>query len=157
MNLSKSTIEIIGLLLACGLWLTSAASAQTTTWTAMRRSVVVSIPDRELAVIENGKVIRTFRVAVGAPVSPSPTGEFRVVSLVDRLVDGLSSVDTFFDPEPQSASYGTYSILWQIERCIELGLPYLYLGYWIRESPKMAYKATFRPIEGLVGGRWTVL
>src|SRR5437763_570236 len=82
MNLSKSTIEIIGLLLACGLWLTSAASAQTTTWTAMRRSVVVSIPDRELAVIENGKVIRTFRVAVGAPVSPSPTGEVRVVNRV---------------------------------------------------------------------------
>jgi arginine-tRNA-protein transferase len=84
-------------------------------------------------------------------------GELRVVSLVDRLVDGLSSVYTFFDPEPPTASYGTFSILWQIERCLELGLPYLYLGYWIRESPKMAYKASFRPIQGLVGGRWTEL
>jgi arginine-tRNA-protein transferase len=84
-------------------------------------------------------------------------GELRIVCLVDRLVDGLSSVYTFFDPEPPRASYGTYSILWQIERCRELRLPYLYLGYWIKESPKMAYKATFRPIEGLVGGRWTSL
>jgi arginine-tRNA-protein transferase len=84
-------------------------------------------------------------------------GTLRIVSLVDRLVDGLSSVYTFFDPEPASASYGTYSILWQIERCRGLGLPYLYLGYWIQESPKMAYKATFKPIEGLVGGRWVEL
>ena len=83
-------------------------------------------------------------------------GQLRIVSLVDRLVDGLSSVYTFFDPEP-GASYGTYSILWQIQRCLELGLPYLYLGYWIQESAKMAYKATFKPVEGLVGGRWTKL
>ena len=84
-------------------------------------------------------------------------GQLRVVSLIDRLADGLSSVYTFFDPEPPTESYGTYSILWQIELCRELGLPYLYLGYWIGESPKMAYKATFRPIEGMVGGRWSGL
>lgn len=84
-------------------------------------------------------------------------GELRIVSLVDRLADGLSSVYTFFEPEPPSASYGTYGILWQIERCRQLQLPYLYLGYWIRESPKMAYKAAFRPVEGLIGGRWKVL
>src|SRR6185312_3951275 len=81
-------------------------------------------------------------------------GELRIVSLVDRLGDGLSSVYTFFDPEPPSASYGTFSILWQIEQCRALGLPYLYLGYWIRESPKMAYKSKFEPIEGFVGGAW---
>ena len=83
--------------------------------------------------------------------------ELRIVSLVDRLADGLSSVYTFFDPEPAGASLGTYSILWQIERCRDLGLRYLYLGYWIQESPKMAYKASFKPVEGLVGGRWTEL
>jgi arginine-tRNA-protein transferase len=81
-------------------------------------------------------------------------GDLRIVSLVDQLVDGLSSVYTFFEPGAVGASYGTYNILWQIERCKALGLPYLYLGYWIAESRKMAYKATFRPIEGLVGGRW---
>ena len=83
--------------------------------------------------------------------------ELRIVSLVDRLADGLSSVYTFFEPGVAGTSYGTYNILWQIRRSAELGLPYLYLGYWIAESAKMAYKAAFRPIEGLVDGRWTRL
>ena len=81
-------------------------------------------------------------------------GGLRMVSLVDRLGDGLSSVYTFYDPGVAGVSYGTYSVLWQIERCKMLGLPYLYLGYFIAESRKMAYKATFRPIEGLIGGVW---
>jgi leucyl-tRNA---protein transferase len=84
-------------------------------------------------------------------------GVLRMVSLVDRLVDGLSSVYTFFEPDVAGASFGTYNVLWQIERCRTLQLPYLYLGYWIGESRKMAYKASFRPVEGLVGGIWEPL
>ena len=84
-------------------------------------------------------------------------GVLRMVSLVDCLADGLSSVYAFFDPAIPRTSFGTYNVLWQIERCRYLRLPYLYLGYWIAESRKMAYKATFRPVEGLVDGGWVRL
>ena len=81
-------------------------------------------------------------------------GRLVMVSIVDILADGVSSVYTFFETGDGAASFGTYNILWQIEQCRILGLPYLYLGYWIRNSRKMAYKANFRPIEGLIGGEW---
>ena len=84
-------------------------------------------------------------------------GALRMVSIVDALTDGLSSVYTFFDPDVPGASYGTWCILWQVAQCRTLGLPNLYLGYWIRESGKMAYKARFRPIEGRIGGTWREL
>ena len=87
----------------------------------------------------------------------SEGGEVRMVSLIDVLDDGLSSVYTFFDPDIPQASFGTYNILWQVAQCRALGLPYLYLGYWIAESRKMAYKAAFTPIEGYVAGHWGTL
>jgi arginine-tRNA-protein transferase len=81
-------------------------------------------------------------------------GALRMVSIVDQLQDGLSSVYTFFDPDVAGASFGTFNILWQIELCRRLDLPYLYLGYWIAQSRKMAYKIEFQPMQGLVSGRW---
>jgi arginine-tRNA-protein transferase len=84
-------------------------------------------------------------------------GILRMVSLVDELEDGLSSVYTFYDPAPKGASYGTYNILWQIEKCRQYRLPYLYLGYWIAGSPKMSYKSNFRPLETLTDGQWSRL
>lgn len=83
-------------------------------------------------------------------------GVLRMVSIIDLLQDGVSSVYTFYEPDPR-ASYGTYNVLWQIELCRKLEHPYLYLGYWIRESRKMAYKSNFTPLQGLVQGVWQVL
>ncbi len=84
-------------------------------------------------------------------------GVLRMVCIVDLLPDGLSSVYTFYDPDTPNASYGTYAVLWQIAQCQYLGLPYLYLGYWIHDSGKMAYKANFRPLEGLRQSQWREL
>jgi leucyl-tRNA---protein transferase len=81
-------------------------------------------------------------------------GRLVMVSIVDQIDDGLSSVYTFYDPDQEGASLGTYNIAWQIEQCKAMKLPYLYLGYWIRDSRKMAYKARFQPIEGLIEGQW---
>lgn len=76
--------------------------------------------------------------------------------LTDRLGDGLSAVYSFFLPELERRSLGTYTILWLIERARAMNLPHVYLGYWVQESRKMAYKARFQPCEILVQGVWRV-
>lgn len=84
-------------------------------------------------------------------------GALRMVSIIDHLRDGLSSVYTFFDPSLSGSSFGTFNILWQAQLCRTLKLPYLYLGYWIAQSRKMAYKINFQPLEGLQDGHWRPL
>ena len=70
------------------------------------------------------------------------------------LADGLSMVYSFFDPELQARSLGSYMILDHVERAKKLGLPHLYLGYWVEGSRKMAYKARYLPQERLGMNGW---
>ena len=86
-----------------------------------------------------------------------PTDKLMGACLTDRLSDGLSAVYSFYESGEDKRSIGTFIVLWLVQRARELGLPYVYLGYWVPESRKMAYKARFRPSEVLMGGAWRVL
>lgn len=82
------------------------------------------------------------------------SGRLVGVAVTDLIARGLSAVYTFYEPQLQARALGTFAILAQIEIAKRLNLPYLYLGYWIADSPKMAYKSRFRPTEAWDGGGW---
>ena len=84
-------------------------------------------------------------------------GRLAAVAVTDRQPRGLSAIYTFFDPDLNARSLGVFSILQQIALCERWALPHLYLGYWIRDSLKMSYKADYRPVEMLTNGRWVVM
>jgi leucyl-tRNA---protein transferase len=81
--------------------------------------------------------------------------QLKMVSVIDIVNDGISAVYTFYDTHDEKTSYGTYNIMWQVEWTKSLGLPYLYLGYWIKDSKKMAYKQSYKPLEKLINGVWS--
>jgi len=86
-----------------------------------------------------------------------PDGQLIGACLTDWLSDGLSAVYSFYEPEMERRSLGTYAVLWLVQRAAAMGLPYVYLGYWVPQSRKMAYKARFQPSEILTGGVWRPL
>jgi arginyl-tRNA--protein-N-Asp/Glu arginylyltransferase len=81
-------------------------------------------------------------------------GTLAAVAVIDRMPDALSAVYTFYAPDLRRRSLGTYAVLWQIDEARRLGLRWVYLGYWIAASRKMAYKSRFRPYEQLVTTGW---
>lgn len=81
-------------------------------------------------------------------------GKLVAACLMDRLSDGLSAVYSYFDPDDPKRSLGSHVILWMVQEARRLGLPYVYLGFWIENSPKMAYKGRFRPLEAFDRNGW---
>ena len=80
--------------------------------------------------------------------------ELMAVSLTDVLEDGLSMVYSFYTPDLPKNGLGTFMILDHIRRTVEMGMPHVYLGYWVDGSPKMGYKTRFLPQEHLVANGW---
>jgi leucyl-tRNA---protein transferase len=83
-----------------------------------------------------------------------PDGTLVACALTDRLKDGLSMVYSFFHPGEEARSLGTYMILDHVRAARDAGLPYVYLGYWVRGSEKMDYKVRFSPLEALGANGW---
>lgn len=100
---------------------------------------------------------RLIEYRIGETDKDDPYEGLRAVSLTDVLGDGLSMVYSFFAPERMKSSVGTYLILDHVQIARELGLPYVYLGYWVPGSEKMGYKANFKGVEIFRGGAWEVL
>lgn len=136
------------------------ASATAEQFDLFRRYLEHRHDDGEMA----GMTFLEFRWMVEDSPVPTELVEFRdqdgilrAGCLIDQLDDGISAVYSFFDPHMDARSLGSYAIIWLIRQALALELPYVYLGYYISNSQKMAYKQRFQPLEGLVNGHWEPL
>ena len=108
-----------------------------------------------VAMVED-TAVRTHLIEYRLPAGDGP-GDLIGCILVDVLSDGLSLVYSFFDPKARRRSLGSFMILDHVRQARGAGLPYVYLGYWVPGSGKMAYKARFNPLEVLRLGGWRLL
>ena len=109
----------------------------------------------------SGMAFNDYRAMIEDTPVTSRTVEFRdtdgtlvAVILMDRMEESLSAVYSFFDGQLSRRSLGTYMILWMVEHARLIGLPYVYLGYWIADCQKMSYKTRFQPLERLTKSGW---
>lgn len=109
-----------------------------------------------VAMVED-TAVRTHLIEYRLPSTDGGPGDLVAVTLADLLSDGLSMVYSFFDPRLEKRSLGVFAVLDHLRQAATVGLPYLYLGYWVQGSPKMDYKANFRPMEALRPMGWTRL
>jgi arginine-tRNA-protein transferase len=100
------------------------------------------------------KMVEYRRRGIDSGITGKGEGDLIAVCLTDVMSDGLSMVYSFYDPDHQDRSLGTFMILDHIRRAKAMGLPYLYLGYWVEGSKKMGYKARFTPQERLASHGW---
>lgn len=108
----------------------------------------------DFAMMVEDSIIDTFLTEYRTTTPSGEPGALKSVALCDRLSDGISMVYSFYDTDQVDRSIGTYMILEHIEYARILGLPYVYLGYWIEGSRKMSYKARFQPQERLGPQGW---
>lgn len=87
----------------------------------------------------------------------SIAGELAAVAIIDLLDNALSAVYTFFEPKFSNYSLGTYAVLWQINHAIDMQLEFVYMGYWIKNCRKMAYKTQYQPIQGFIDNTWQLI
>lgn len=113
----------------------------------------MSWPDY-VAMVED-TAVRTHIVEYRQPSEDGGPGDLVACALVDLMSDGLSMVYSYYDPEMPRRSLGRFMILDHVEQAQMIGVPYVYLGYWVRGSEKMDYKARFSPIEFLRPEGWT--
>lgn len=109
-----------------------------------------------IAMVED-TAVRTHLIEYRLPSQDGGPGDLVAVTLTDLLTDGLSMVYSFFDPDLERRSLGVFAILDHVRQARAVRLPYVYLGYWVEGSPKMDYKAQFRPMEALRPLGWTRL
>jgi arginine-tRNA-protein transferase len=116
---------------------------------------MVEMDESDFADMVEQSPVKTYVVEYREPSVDGRPGRLVGACLTDQQADGLSMIYSFFEPEDETRpGLGTYIILDHIVRAGRAGLPYVYLGYWVEEAKRMAYKARFRPLERLGPDGW---
>jgi len=116
---------------------------------------MVGMDESDFADMIEQSPVKTYVIEYREPSEGGRPGRLVGACLTDQQSDGLSMIYSFFEPEdPKRAGLGTFIILDHIVRAAKAGLPYVYLGYWVETSRRMAYKARFRPLEKLGPHGW---
>jgi len=142
---------------ACKPWATSEQYALLRRYLHARhpQGGMVEMDEHDFSDMVEQSPVRTFIIEYREPSVNGVPGKLVGACLTDQQADGLSMIYSFFDPEAEGRSgLGTFIILDHILRASRAGLPYVYLGYWVEESRRMAYKSRFRPLEKLGPGGW---
>jgi arginine-tRNA-protein transferase len=116
---------------------------------------MVDMDEGDFADMIEQSPVKTFVIEYREPSQSGRPGRLVGACLTDQQADGLSMIYSFFEPDDSTRQgLGTYIILDHIIRAARAGLPYVYLGYWVESSRRMAYKARFRPLERLGPNGW---
>jgi arginine-tRNA-protein transferase len=116
---------------------------------------MVGMDESDFADMIEQSPVKTYVIEYREPSEGGRPGRLVGACLTDQQSDGLSMIYSFFEPDdPKRAGLGTFIILDHIVRAAKAGLPYVYLGYWVETSRRMAYKARFRPLEKLGPHGW---